>query len=73
MNKAPLILTIVGAVFVLLSLAALAISLLIPIINAPNASWDEAMLGIVPSGGCSCCSILIVLAGVIWLVMARKR
>jgi hypothetical protein len=31
------------------------------------------MLGIVPSGGCSCCSLLIVLAGVIWLVMARKR
>ena len=73
MNKAPLLLTIMGVAFLLLSLLALAVSVLIPIVNAPHASWEEALIGIIPSVGCSCFSLLILLSGVIWLIVARQQ
>jgi hypothetical protein len=73
MQRGPWIVAIIGVVFLLLSLTGLFISLAIPIVNAPHASWDEALLGIIPSGGCSCFSLMIVLAGVVWLLVARAK
>jgi hypothetical protein len=73
MQKASWIVLIAGASLLLVSLAALVISVLIPIVNAPRTSWDEAMLGIVPSGGCSCLSLMILLVGVVLLVVSRRK
>lgn len=71
--KPALILTIVGGVLLAMSLLVLVVSLLLPIVNAGKASWDEAMLGIIPGAGCSCLSFFILLGGAIWLLAARSK
>lgn len=70
MTKGPTIVLIIGAVLLFLSLVALVISIIVPLVNS-HADWEEAMLGIIPSGGCSCMSLMILLGGAIWLLVAR--
>lgn len=61
-----------GGIGLLLSLAVLAISLLVPIVNAPNADFDEAIPFLIGGCCCSAVSVVIVLLGVMLLIVGRK-
>lgn len=63
----------VGAFCLLVSAAAVVISLLVPILNAPHADFEEAVPFLVGGGCCSAVSLLIVLAGIMLLVLSRKE
>lgn len=64
---------ILGVVCLLLSGGILLVSILVPIINAPRASFDEAVPFLIGGGCCSAVSLLIVLAGVLWLLVGNRR
>jgi hypothetical protein len=63
----------VGAVLTLLCGAGLLVSLLLPVISDGKTSWEEAMLGIVPSAICGFLSFLLLAGGVVWFAVARRR
>ena len=42
------IVLVLGILGVLLGLLVTGVSVALPIVNGPNTSWDEAMLGIIP-------------------------
>jgi len=63
---------IVGIVLFLLSLCAVGISVSMPIINGPRASWNEAMMGIIPGSICSVLSLLIAIVGLVLVLMSPK-
>ncbi len=71
--KLPLVLTVVGGVLLAMSVLVLVVSLLLPILNAGKASWNEAMMGIIPGAGCSCTSFLILMGGIIWLLVTKSK
>ncbi len=61
---------IVGIIGVLVSLCVVGVSASMPIINGPRASWDEAMLGIVPGAICCSLSFIIGVVGLVLVLMA---
>ena len=56
----------------LLAAGLFVVSLLLPIVNGPKASWEEAMWGIIPGGCCSVTSLAILVGGVLWWAFTPK-
>lgn len=69
----PKILTIVGALFLLLSLAGVAISIGLPLMTNGRTSWEEAAPGYIGGGACSCISFLMTVGGVVWWRMGKGK
>jgi hypothetical protein len=70
MGKVVLILGILG---ILLGGSIFVISLLLPIITDGRTSWEEAMIGIIPGALILSLSSLLAIAGVIVILMKRKK
>jgi hypothetical protein len=70
MGKVVLILGILG---ILLGGSIFVISLLLPIITDGRTSWEEAMIGIIPGALILSLSSLLAIAGVIVILMRRKK
>jgi hypothetical protein len=70
MGKVVLILGILG---ILLGGSILVISLLLPIITDGRTSWEEAMIGIIPGALILSLSSLLAIAGVIVILIRRKK
>jgi hypothetical protein len=68
--KIVLVLWILG---VLLGLLVTVVSVALPIVNGPNTSWDEAMLGIIPGVIVLLLSLPVFLIGIIFVIKNRKR
>ena len=67
------IITIVGLLGVLLGGAVLLISLLLPVLTDGRTSWDEALLGIIPGAVVLTGSLMIFVAGLIFVLVQRKK
>ena len=70
MGKVVLILGILG---ILLGGSIFVISLLLPVITDGRTSWEEAMIGIIPGALILSLSFLLAIAGVIVILMKRKK
>jgi hypothetical protein len=70
MGKVALILGILG---ILLGGAIFVISLLLPVITDGRTSWEEAMIGIIPGALILSFSFLLAIAGVIVILIRRKK
>jgi len=66
------ILAALGGIGLLISLAVLAVSLLVPIVNAPHADFEEAVPFVIGGVCCSGVSVVIVLVGVVLHFVGRK-
>ena len=64
---------LVGVVCFLLSTCVVGISASMPIINGPRASWNEAMMGIVPGAICAALSLIIAIVGLILVLLAPQK
>jgi hypothetical protein len=62
-----------GIVCFLLSTCVVGISASMPIINGPRASWNEAMMGIVPGAICAVLSLIIAIVGLILVLLAPTK
>lgn len=67
------IVLVLGVLGVLLGLLVTVVSVLLPIVNGPHTSWDEAMLGIIPGVIVLVLSFPIFLLGLILVIKNRKR
>ena len=67
------IIMIVGLLGVLLGAAVLLISLLLPVVTDGRTSWDEALLGIIPGAFVLTISFIIFVAGLIVVLVQRKK
>ena len=67
------IIMIIGLLGLLLGGAVLLISLLLPVLTDGRTSWDEALLGIIPGAVVLTVSFLIFAAGLIVLLVQRKK
>jgi len=67
------IIMILGLLGVLLGAAVLFISLLLPVLTDGRTSWDEALLGIIPGAVVLTISFIIFVAGLIVVLMQRKK
>ena len=67
------IIMILGILGVLLGGAVLLISLLLPVLTDGRTSWDEALLGIIPGAIVLTISFIIFVAGLIMVLVRRKR
>jgi hypothetical protein len=63
----------VGTALTLICGLVLLISLALPVLSDGKTSWEEAMLGIVPSAICGFLSFLLLVGGIAWLAMARRK
>jgi hypothetical protein len=70
--KPPMIVIAAGGLLLLISLAVLVVSVMLPIVNGPRTSWEEAMWGILPGACCSFTSLGIVVGGIIWWALSRR-
>jgi uncharacterized membrane protein YhiD involved in acid resistance len=73
MSKVGLVVLILGIVGVLLGGSVLLLSLLLPALTNGRTSWDEAMLGIIPGALLLLLSLVVAVAGVIVLIVKRKK
>jgi Flp pilus assembly protein protease CpaA len=64
---------IIGILGVLLGGAVLFISLLLPVLTDGRTSWDEALLGIIPGAVVLTISFVLFAAGVIVVLVQRKK
>ena len=71
--KGGLILAIIGAVILVLSMSVVVISLALLAFNGPRTRVEEAALGFVPGGCCSGIALVMILGGVVWMLMGRKK
>lgn len=67
------IIMIIGILGVLLGGAVLVISLLLPIVTDGRTAWDEAIYGIIPGAVVLMISFLIFAAGLVTVLMQRKK
>lgn len=67
------IVMILGILGVLLGGAVLAVSLLLPVLTDGRTSWDEALLGIIPGAFVLTISFIIFVAGLIIVLVQRKK
>ena len=71
--KPAWLLLIVGVVFLVISLGIVLVSILVPILNAPRADFEEAAPFLIGGGCCFSLSLLLVLGGVLWLLIGGRR
>ena len=71
--KPPWLLLILGTVCLLISFGIVAVSILVPILNAPRADFEEAVPFLIGGGCCSAISLGIVLSSILWLVLSGRR
>jgi|GEM_PF-594580 len=64
---------IIGILGILLGGVVLFISLLLPVLTDGRTSWDEALLGIIPGAVVLTISFLIFAAGLIIVLVRRKK
>ena len=67
------IVLILGILGILLGGAVLLVSCLLPVLNEGRTSWDEAMIGIIPGALILSFSFLLAIAGVIVILIRRKK
>lgn len=67
------IIMIIGILGVLLGGAVLLISLLLPVLTDGRTSWDEALIGIIPGAIVLTISFIIFGAGLIIVLVKRKK
>ena len=67
------IIMIVGILGVLLGGAVLSISILLPVVTEGRTSWDEALIGIIPGAIVLTISFVIFAAGLIVVLVQRKK
>jgi len=67
------IVMIIGILGVLLGGAVLLISLLLPVLTDGRTSWDEALLGIIPGAFVLAISFISFVAGLIIVLVQRKK
>ena len=67
------IVLVLGILGVLLGLLVTVVSVLLPIVNGPHTSWDEAMLGIIPGAILLLLSLPVFLIGMIFVIMNRRK
>lgn len=68
MNK---VLFFIGLAGFVLSLGVFVVSLLLPMINGPRTSWQEAMIGIIPGAFCSLIFFILGVVGLILMLTAQ--
>ena len=73
MRKVGLAALILGLLGMLLGGGVLAVSLLLPALTDGRTSWDEAMLGIIPGALLLIVSFVVALAGVVLMIVKRKK
>ncbi|HUE71887.1 MAG TPA: hypothetical protein VMP01_13460 [Pirellulaceae bacterium] len=71
--KPAWLLLIFGIVCLVISLGIVLVSLLVPIVNAPHADFEEAAPFLIGGGCCSAMSLLIVAGGALMLVLGRRQ
>ena len=64
---------VLGILGVLLGLLVTGVSVALPIVNGPNTSWEEAMLGIIPGAFVLVVSFFIFLLGLLFVIKNRKK
>ena len=67
------IVLVLGILGVLLGLAVTAISVALPLVTDGRTSWDEAMLGIIPGALVLVLSFFVMLIGLIFVIINRKK
>ena len=67
------IIMILGILGVLLGAAVLLVSVLLPVLTDGRTSWDEALLGIVPGAVVLVGSFFVFAAGLIAVLVQRKK
>jgi hypothetical protein len=67
------IILVIGILGVVLGGAVFLISLLLPVLTDGRTSWDEALLGIVPGAVVLAGSFVIFAAGLIMVLVQRKK
>jgi Na+-transporting NADH:ubiquinone oxidoreductase subunit NqrB len=67
------IILVLGVLGVLLGVLVTGVSVALPIVNGPNTSWDEAMLGIIPGSIVLVLSFFVFLLGLIMVIVKRKK
>lgn len=73
MSKVGLAVFVVGLGGALLGGGTLLVSLLLPALTDGRTSWDEAMFGIIPGAIVLLFSVLVAAAGLVVMLMRRKR
>jgi hypothetical protein len=73
MAKIGMIVLILGILGVFLGGGTLLVSLLLPALTDGRTSWDEAMFGIIPGAIVLVFSMVIAAAGLVVMLMGRKR
>ena len=71
--KPAWLLLILGIVCLVISGGIVLISLLVPIINAPRADFEEAVPFLIGGVCCSAVSLLIIGGGVLVLFLGRRQ
>ena len=67
------IILVLGILGLLLGLLVTGVSVALPIVNGPHASWEEAMYGIIPGVFVLIVSFFIFLIGLIFVIKNRKK
>jgi hypothetical protein len=71
--KPAWLLLILGIACLVISFGIVLVSILVPIVNAPRADFEEAVPFLIGGGCCSAVSLAIVLGGILWLVLGGRR
>jgi hypothetical protein len=72
-NKVGLVVLIIGILGILVGGGTLLVSVLLPSLTSGRTSWDEAMLGIIPGALVLLLSLAIAVAGLIVMIVKRKK
>lgn len=67
------IVLVIGILGILLGLAVAGISIGLVLVTDGRTSWEEAMLGIIPGVIVLVISFFIALAGLIFVILGRKK
>jgi hypothetical protein len=71
--KPAWLLLIFGIVCLVISFGIALVSLLVPIVNAPHADFEEAVPFLIGGGCCCSASLLLVLGGALMLLLGRRQ
>jgi uncharacterized membrane protein YozB (DUF420 family) len=72
-NKVALVALILGVIGTLLGGGVVLVSALLPTLTDGRTSWDEAMFGLIPGAVLLSFSFIIALAGLIMMIMKRRK
>lgn len=73
MKKIGLVVMVLGLAGVLLGGGVLLVSLLLPALTDGRTSWDEALFGIIPGAIVLALSFVLGVAGLVVMIVGRKR